>query len=192
MVSLLLPLVAIGAACAGGSPPPSARSTGAASPASAAAVSVAPLAVEVAGLAPESTLPVVHTCDGADRSPVVRWSAGPPQTVSYAIVVDDPDAPVGTWVHWTAWGIPPTSTMLAGGISPKDGGLVQGLNDFQQVGWGGPCPPPGHGPHRYYFRVYALDVALSLSTGASRAELDAAMSGHIQAQGEWMGRYERK
>lgn len=191
MVSLLLSLSAVGVAFAGGSPPQGSTSASpAASPASPAAV--APLAVEVAGLTAGSALPVVHTCDGADRSPVVRWSAGPPQTVSYAIVVDDPDAPVGTWVHWTAWGLPPTATMLAGGVSPKDGGLVQGLNDFQQVGWGGPCPPPGHGPHRYSFRVYALDVALPLSTGASRAELDAAMVGHIQAQGEWMGRYERK
>lgn len=150
-----------------------------------------PLAVDVVGVQAGGVIGTVHTCDGADRSPTVRWSAGPPETRSYALVVDDPDAPAGTWVHWVAWNLPGDKLALPEGVRPQTPGLVQGLNDFKQVGWGGPCPPPGHGPHRYYFRLYGLDTLVDLPTGATRAQLDAAMEGHVVAKGEWMARYER-
>jgi Raf kinase inhibitor-like YbhB/YbcL family protein len=108
------------------------------------------------------------------------------------LIVDDPDAPVGTWVHWLAWNMPITSTEIYEGTKSNDRGLTQGLNDFHQVGWGGPCPPKNNGAHRYVFRMYALDTILPLESGASRAMLEAAMNGHILATGEWVGTYERR
>lgn len=151
-----------------------------------------PLEVRVDNTDSGSLIGSSHTCDGADRSPIVYWGGAPPSTVSYALVVDDPDAPTGTWVHWLAWGIPGTERGLLEGVKPTSPGLLQGLNSFKQIGWGGPCPPQGSPPHHYRFRVYALDVKLSLSAGSDRARLEAAMQGHVVAQGEWVGIYQRK
>ena len=138
-------------------------------------------------------IPKPYTCQGADISPAIAWSGDPTQTVSFALIVDDPDAPVGTWVHWVMWNIPPSVHQLAENVAKHDrldSGAVQGRNDFRKIGYNGPCPPPGN-THRYYFRLYALDGKLTLAPGASRKELDAAMQGHVLAQAEYMGTYRR-
>jgi len=140
-----------------------------------------------------SNIPVEYTCDGDDRSPALSWNTVPAGTQSFALIVDDPDAPGKTWVHWVIYNIPANSTGLPGAV-PKnntlDDGSLQGKNDFGRVGYNGPCPPPGK-PHRYFFRVYALDTTLSLKSGATKSQLEAAMSGHILAQGEMVGEYGR-
>jgi len=133
------------------------------------------------------------TCDGADVSPQLRWNEPPPGTKSIALLVDAPDAPVGNWNHWTMWNLPAGARGLAEKLR-KDAelpdGSRQGHNDFRQDGYNGPCPPPGK-PHRYYFKLYALDTKLDLKPGANKKEVDAAMKGHILVQSEWMGRYGR-
>ncbi len=137
--------------------------------------------------------PKRNTCDGEDRSPELSWSDVPQGTKSLALIVDDPDAPGGTFTHWIAWDIPASAKQLGEG-QPKTeslaGGGRQGRNDFGKTGYGGPCPPPGK-PHRYFFRLYALDGVLDLKAGARRSELERAMRGHVRAQGELMGRYGR-
>jgi Raf kinase inhibitor-like YbhB/YbcL family protein len=133
------------------------------------------------------------TCDGADVSPQLSWTSSPPETKSFALLVDDPDAPVGNWNHWAIWNIPADSHGLPEGLSkdPKlRDGAEQGRNDFKRTGYNGPCPPPGK-PHRYYFKLFALNTRLDLKAGSSKRELEAAMKGHIVAQSEWMGRYGR-
>ena len=133
------------------------------------------------------------TCDGADLSPVLTWSDPPNGTKSFAVIVDDPDAPVGNWNHWAMWNVPASSRGVAEGLR-KDAelsdGSRQGQNDFRKTGYNGPCPPAGK-PHRYYFRLYALDTKLDLKPGATKKDVEAAMKGHILAQAEWMGRYGR-
>lgn len=127
-----------------------------------------------------------YTCDGEDVSPPLQWSGVPPEAARLALIVDDPDAPAGTWVHWVLFDMPADLREL-----PEGGEAgVQGQTSFGQVGYGGPCPPGGS-EHRYFFRLYALDQALGLPEGASRAEVDAAMEGHILAQAELMGLYGR-
>jgi Raf kinase inhibitor-like YbhB/YbcL family protein len=128
-----------------------------------------------------------HTCDGDDRSPPLRWSGVPDGTRSLGLIVDDPDAPVGTFTHWLAWGIEPASDALPEGEAAP----VEGRNDFGSVGYRGPCPPPGHGPHRYFFRLHALDADLELEAGAGRKDLERALEGHVLEVAELMGRYER-
>ena len=139
-------------------------------------------------------IPVAYTCEGADLSPPLQWSPGPPGTVSYALVVDDPDAPPPprwnasrryAWLHWTAWDLRVTHLGTGANLTALD--ARQGRTDFGGVGWGGPCPPRGHGDHRYHFRVYALDRALGLTDGATRAQLEASMAGHVLAQGLLVG-----
>lgn len=133
------------------------------------------------------------TCDGADVSPQLTWSDPPAGTKSFALLSDDPDAPVGNWNHWTMWNLPLDLRGLPEGVSKKASlpdGSQQGLNDFRKPGYNGPCPPPGK-PHRYYFKLFALDTKLELKPSASKKELEAAMKGHILAQEEWMGRYGR-
>jgi Raf kinase inhibitor-like YbhB/YbcL family protein len=111
---------------------------------------------------------------------------------SFALIVDDPDAPAGTWNHWLLWDIPAERATLAAGYRPGQVG-VDGTNDFGRLGYGGPCPPHGHGEHRYFFKLHALDVAsLGLAGGAGRDELEAALKGHVLAEARYMGRYERK
>jgi hypothetical protein len=139
-------------------------------------------------------IPVKHTCDGEDLSPPLEWSGVPPSAKSLALICDDPDAPVGTWVHWVLYWLPSTVTALPEGVPAADtvlGGARQGANDFKRIGHGGPCPPPGK-PHRYFFRLYALDTVIDLDPGATKKELLRAMEKHIVAQGELMGKYGRK
>jgi Raf kinase inhibitor-like YbhB/YbcL family protein len=139
------------------------------------------------------TIPQQFTCDGLDRSPELHWGDPPAGLKSFALIADDPDAPVGTWVHWVLFNLPPDTTSLPEGVPKKaalDGGALQGTNDFGNLGYGGPCPPPGK-PHRYFFKLYALDSPLSLKAGAKKADVERAMKGHILAQGELMGRYGR-
>jgi len=137
-------------------------------------------------------IPAKYTCDGADFSPQLEWSGSPAGTKSFALICDDPDAPMGTWVHWVIYDIPPTATMLAEGITrEKDlpGGGTQGINDFRKIGYGGPCPPGG--THRYFFKLYALDSELGLKPGVTKDQLLKAMRGHILGEAQLMGTYRR-
>jgi Raf kinase inhibitor-like YbhB/YbcL family protein len=138
-------------------------------------------------------IPVKHTADGADVSPELRWGDIPPNTQSFALVCEDPDAPRGTWTHWVAFNIPADKTILAEGV-PAEKELAdscrQGKNDFGNVGYGGPSPPKGK-PHRYFFKLYALDTKLSLPASATRQQLLDAIKGHVLAEGQLMGQYGR-
>lgn len=138
------------------------------------------------------TIPKLHTCDGADLSPALEWSGSPANAKSFALIMDDPDAPAGTWNHWLLWDIPASTHSLAQGFKPGQTG-ESGTNDFGKPGYGGPCPPKGHGPHRYFFKLYALDTeSLDLRAGAKRADLDRALRNHTVAEAQYMGRYERR
>lgn len=140
----------------------------------------------------DSFIPSKYTCDGANLSPPLSWDAPPAETESLALIVDDPDAPVGIFVHWVAYDLPPETHQLPEGIAPQATlikGGTQGKNDFGNLGYGGPCPP--RGTHRYFFRLYALDRTLSLPPGATKAQLEAALNGHVLAAAELMGRYAR-
>src|SRR6056297_2015278 len=133
-----------------------------------------------------ATIPSRCTCEGSDEIPRLHWIHPPPGTHSFALLVEDPDAPDGTFTHWVKFNIPAQADSVAG-----DGG-VDGKNDFQADGYGGPCPPPNHGRHRYYFRLYALDTELpDLAAGIKRPALEEKMQGHILDQAEWMGTFER-
>lgn len=137
-------------------------------------------------------IPKQYTCDGKDISPPLVWSGIPAETKSLALICDDPDAPMGTWVHWVIFNIPPQETGLPEGVpgsATLKNGAVHGKNDFRRLGYGGPCPPSG--THRYFFKVYALDKVLDLDPGDSKAGLLRAMEGHIVAQGQLIGRYKR-
>jgi Raf kinase inhibitor-like YbhB/YbcL family protein len=139
-----------------------------------------------------ATIPRLHTCDGADLSPALEWQDAPKNTQSFALVMDDPDAPAGVWNHWLLYDIPAGANSLAPGWKPGGPG-ASGTNSFGKQGYGGPCPPPGHGPHRYFFKLFALGVAgLGLPPGAKRAEIDKAMRGHILGEAQYMGMYERR
>ncbi|MBI4353772.1 MAG: YbhB/YbcL family Raf kinase inhibitor-like protein [Candidatus Omnitrophica bacterium] len=137
-------------------------------------------------------VPSIYTCEGNDISPPLAWSEPPSGTNSFALISDDPDAPMGTWVHWVAWNIPASSRGLPEAIATdaqlKDG-TRQGTTDFGRTGYGGPCPPSG--THRYVFKLYALDAVLDLPPGATKAKLEAAMTGHLIAQTELMGTYKK-
>jgi Raf kinase inhibitor-like YbhB/YbcL family protein len=134
-------------------------------------------------------IPVQYTCDGANQSPPLSWGEPPPGTKSLALVIEDPDAPGGTFRHWGAYDIPGSTTSLAAGQSVGS----QALNDFGKRGYGGPCPPKGHGPHHYHFRLFALDVErLNLGAEAKVADVTDAAGKHVVAQGELIGTYERK
>jgi Raf kinase inhibitor-like YbhB/YbcL family protein len=138
-------------------------------------------------------IPKQYTCEGADLSPALRWTDPPRGTRSFALIADDPDAPVGTWVHWVLFNLPESQRDLQEGIPPQEtlaNGARQGLNDFKRVGYGGPCPPPG-APHRYYFKLYALDTVLDLKPRAPKAKVLEACKGHILAEGQVMGRFGR-
>jgi len=138
-------------------------------------------------------IPAKYTADGQDISPPLKFGNIHPQAKSLAIISDDPDAPVGTWVHWLVWNIPAAVSELPEGLAP-DGqladGTCQGTTDFRRVGYGGPAPPSG--THRYYFKVYAIDCLLELKPGGGRGELEKAMKGHILVEGQLMGRYKRQ
>jgi len=138
-------------------------------------------------------IPEQYTCDGKDTSPPLGWSNAPEGTKSFALICDDPDAPVGTWVHWVLYNIPGDAQALSEG-QPKSkvlpNGATQGKNGWGKFGYGGPCPPSGK--HRYYFKLYALSKTLELDPGASKAQLLEAMDGHVLAEGQLKGKYKRK
>jgi Raf kinase inhibitor-like YbhB/YbcL family protein len=134
-----------------------------------------------------ANIPSKFTCDGSDASPPLQIADVPLDAKSLALIVDDPDAPSGLFTHWMVWNILPQTGAIGEGSTPKG---VQGANDFGKSGYGGPCPPSG--THRYYFKIFALDRKLDLPFGARRGQLDAAMKGHVLAQGELMGRYSRR
>ncbi|MBI1954966.1 MAG: YbhB/YbcL family Raf kinase inhibitor-like protein [Acidobacteria bacterium] len=142
---------------------------------------------------PGGMIPKKFTCDGPDVSPPLEWDDPPAGTQSFSLIADDPDAPVGTWVHWVIYDLPASVRELPEGV-PKDGELAkgarQGRNDFRQIGYGGPCPPRGPA-HRYFFKLYALDTKLNLKPGATKAELERAMKSHVLAEAQQMGRYQR-
>jgi hypothetical protein len=143
-------------------------------------------------------IPKQHTGEGADLSPVLEWAEPPAGTKAFALICDDPDAPVGTWDHWVIWNIPGALRKLPEGIArtekPVDpAGAVQGKNSWPKdnIGYRGPMPPPGHGTHHYNFVLYALDAPLELKAGANKKELLAAMKGHILGQAKLTGTYSR-
>ena len=138
-------------------------------------------------------IPRHYTCADADVSPDLAWSEAPAATQSLALIVDDPDASVGTWTHWLIWNIPPKATVRPSDtprVPLLDNAARQGLNDFKRIGYGGPCPAPGK-PHRYFFKLYALDARLDLKPGATKAELEAAIKPHLLAQTQYVGLYQR-
>ena len=140
----------------------------------------------------EAAIPQRFSCDGDDVSPALSWAGVPEGTESFAFIVDDPDAPGGTFVHWVYFNIPSDTTELPEGVPtvdrPSQGG-VQGQNNFRRTGYGGPCPPGG--THRYFFNLYALDTTVDLEPGAGKGDLMAAMDGHVLAQAQLMGTYTR-
>jgi Raf kinase inhibitor-like YbhB/YbcL family protein len=139
-----------------------------------------------------AAIPRLHSCEGADLSPPLEWSGAPGGALSFALIMDDPDAPGGTWNHWLLYDIPPDWHTLPQGFKPLKP-TVSGANDFGKIGYGGPCPPKGHGAHRYFFRLYALDAhTLGLSPGVKRGELDRALKGHILAEAQYTGKFERQ
>jgi Raf kinase inhibitor-like YbhB/YbcL family protein len=140
-----------------------------------------------------SAIPSQYTCDGQDASPPLAWTDPPAGTKAFALISDDPDAPMGTWVHWVAYNLPSSLRQLKEGLSTEEqlsDGTRQGTTDFGRTGYGGPCPPSG--THRYFFKLYALDTTLSLAPGATKKQLEAAMQGHVLAQAQLMGTYRRK
>jgi hypothetical protein len=149
--------------------------------------------LKTTSFAPGGFIPRRFTCEAADVSPALTWTEPPAGTQSFALIEDDPDAPSGTFVHWLVYDLPAAYRRLPEGLSRNEqmaGGGRQGTNDFSRTGYSGPCPPPGR-PHRYFIRLYALDAKPNLRPAATRRELEAAMQGHILAQAELMGRFQR-
>jgi len=139
-------------------------------------------------------IPQKHTCEGKDLSPPLSWSGAPEGTRAFALIVDDPDAPDPaaprtTWVHWVLANVPATEAALTEGVQSLPPGSVQGLNDWKRTGYNGPCPPIGR--HRYFHKLYALDASLDL-VRPTKQELERAMRGHILAQAELVGTYQKK
>jgi Raf kinase inhibitor-like YbhB/YbcL family protein len=134
-----------------------------------------------------ANIPSKFTCDGSDTSPPLQIAGVPSGAKTLVLIVDDPDAPSGLFTHWLVWNIPPQTGSIAEGSAPQG---VQGANDFGKSGYRGPCPPPG--THRYSFKIFALDHELELRSGAKRSQVDAAMKGHVIAQGELVGRYAKR
>lgn len=138
----------------------------------------------------DGAIPVTFTCDGQDVSPQLDWTHAPEGTKSFALLIEDPDAPDGTFTHWILYDLPAGLSHL-----PRSAGDLGkgGRNDFEETGYGGPCPPPKHGEHRYYFRLYALDVeSLDLPETPTRKKFDAAIDGHVLDTAELMGRFRRE
>ena len=139
-------------------------------------------------------IPRRHAFDDLDRSPELQWPGAPPGTKSLALICDDPDAPMGTWVHWVIYDLPPATLGLSEGIpqSPElANGAKQGVNYYKHIGYGSPCPPSGKS-HRYFFKLYALDIKPELKSGLTKRDLLKAMEGHVLADGQLMGTYQRK
>ncbi len=151
------------------------------------------LQITSTAFSPGEMIPKKFTCDGPDVSPQLAWNDPPVGTEGFALIADDPDAPVGTWVHWVLYDLPASARMLAEGVAKQEqlpSGARQGRNDFGKIGYDGPCPPPGK-PHRYFFKLYALDAEPNLKAGATKADVERALKGHILGQGELIGRYGR-
>ncbi len=144
-----------------------------------------PLHISSAAFGPNQLIPDKYTCEGSDINPPIDIDGIPEKAHSLALIVDDPDAPGKTWVHWVVWNIPITHHIKENSIPGE-----QGLNDFKRIAWGGPCPPSG--THRYFFKVYALDSLLELTSKATKKDLEHAMSEHILAYGELVGLYKKK
>ncbi|MFN3533427.1 MAG: YbhB/YbcL family Raf kinase inhibitor-like protein [Candidatus Brocadia sp.] len=137
-------------------------------------------------------IPKKYTCNGSDVSPPISWTSVPEGTKSLALICDDPDAPMGTWVHWVLFNLPADIRELPENIPPEKtlaNGAKQGITDFRKIGYGGPCPPGG--THRYYFKLYALDTEINLDAEITKKQLLKAMEGHILAEGQLMGKYKR-
>lgn len=146
-----------------------------------------------AALTDGAAVPPVFSCDGENQSIPLAWTGVPIETRSFALIADDPDAPRGTWVHWLLWNLPADACELGPGVPTVPelpSGARQGLNDGGDLGYQGPCPPPGK-PHRYFFRLFALDISLSLAPGVSRSDLEAAFEGHVLGRAVLMGTYQR-
>jgi Raf kinase inhibitor-like YbhB/YbcL family protein len=140
-------------------------------------------------------IPQIHTCEGRDLAPQLAWSDVPKNATSLALIVDDPDAPDPaapkmTWVHWVLFDIAPTTSSIAEGAQRLPDGARDGLNDWKRTGYGGPCPPIGR--HRYYFKLYALDITLSKLNRPTKAQLEQAMKGHVIASAQLMGTYQKQ
>jgi Raf kinase inhibitor-like YbhB/YbcL family protein len=140
-----------------------------------------------------ASIPAKHTCDDRNVSPPLSWSGVPSGAKALVLIVDDPDAPSGTWVHWVLYDLPATVSELAEDVakSQYSAGAKQGLNDFKHLGYGGPCPPPGK-PHRYFFKLYAVDVPLDLKPGLTGKEVERALEKHVIGQAQLMGTYKRR
>ena len=141
----------------------------------------------------DALIPETHTCDDINVSPPLYWNTIPEHTISFTIICEDPDAPMGTFTHWIIFNIPSNVKKLPNGVKKEErleNGTIQGLNDFGYIGYGGPCPPEGP-EHKYYFRIYALDTTLNLNPGATKEELMNAMWGKVLDEGELMGKYGR-
>ena len=144
---------------------------------------------------PGGEIPSLHTCEGNDTSPRLEWSGAPPATLSLVLIVDDPDAPDPeapkmTWVHWVLYNLPPAAASLAEGVRELPAGTLEGTNDWKRTGYGGPCPPVGR--HRYFHRLYALDMRLPDLSRPSKAKLEEVMTGHVLARAELLGTYQKK
>jgi len=151
------------------------------------------LAISSTAFSNGGMIPSRYTCDGANISPPLQWSGLPAGTKTVALIVDDPDAPAKTWVHWVIYDLPANTTQLPENIKSQEnlaGGGKQGTNDFKKIGYGGPCPPSG--THRYFFKLYAVDIETSRGPGATKDELLKTMEGHVLAQGELVGKYTRQ
>jgi Raf kinase inhibitor-like YbhB/YbcL family protein len=138
-------------------------------------------------------IPAKYTCDGQNISPPLQWEGAPRGTKSFALISDDPDAPIGIWIHWVMWNIPAEANQLPEGIpqvKQLQDGSIQGLNSYPRCGYSGPCPPSG--THRYYFKIYALDAMLDLPASSTNKDLLKAMKEHILAEGSLMGKYQRR
>jgi Raf kinase inhibitor-like YbhB/YbcL family protein len=194
-------LVAISLACAAG-PAEGTRAAASAAPralpggAPSRKETIMPLTLSSPAFQRLGGIPQRHTCDGEDLSPPLAWSGVPAGTKSLALVVDDPDAPDPAaprtvWVHWVLYGIPASVTSLAGGLTAAHlpPGAREGLNDWKRTGWRGPCPPVGR--HRYFHKLYALDIVLPDLHHPDKATLERAMAGHVLAQAELVGTYQR-
>lgn len=183
LVSIAAALALLGGAAPSGSPSPSREASLA-------------LTLTSSAFPPRGSIPREYTCDGDDLAPPLEWSGAPPGTKSFALIVDDPDAPdpkapKTTWAHWVLYDIPAATTALpggaAGGTLPP--GTREGLNDWKRTGYGGPCPPIGR--HRYFHKLYALDVLLGDLHRPTRAALERAIQGHVLAHAELVGTYQR-
>ena len=137
--------------------------------------------------APNGLIPEKYTCDGSDVNPPLQFEEIPAGAKSLALIVDDPDAPMGTWVHWVVWNIDPKTAEIQENSVPK--GSMQGMNDFRKRDYGGPCPPSG--THRYFFKLYALDMTPNIGANSTKAALESSMKGHILAEAELIGLYKR-